>query len=122
LGAASIHGRSATMLSQRVWSGWHPLTIAAATTPATWVPSASPRFARGSAQYGFSNLVSRRGHWRHWADRMERPTLGDAAEHPTAVPHRRTATSLYGRCDLVCLLRRCFIAGDRRRRSLLAIK
>src|SRR5262245_47334912 len=114
-GAASIRGRSAPTSSNRVLSGWHPPTIAAATTPATWVLSASPRFARGSAQYGFFSLVSRRGRGRHRTDRLEGPTLGNAVEHPHAVPHRHPAYALHGRSDLLCLLRRGFIAGDRRR-------
>src|SRR3954453_17577383 len=110
------------MLSNREWSGWPPLTIAAATTPATWVRSASPRFARGSVHYGFSNLVSRRGRGCYRTARLEGPALGNTFEHRSAVPHRRPADALDGRRDLLYLLCRGFIAGDRHREILLAVQ
>ena len=41
---------------------------------------------------------------------MEGATLGNTIEHLSAVPHRRPTDSLHGRCHLLCLLCRSFIA------------
>src|SRR5258708_1716056 len=88
----------------------------------TTVRSKYPRSARGSALYGSFNLVSSRGRRRYRPACLEGATLGNTLEHRGAVPHRRPADSFYGRCHLLCLLCRSFIAGDRCSQGVLAVQ
>ena len=47
---------------------------------------------------------------------------GSTIKHLIAVPDRRPTDSLNGRCHLLCLLRRSFIARDSCRQGLLAVQ